>query len=109
GRVGVAIFFCLSGYLIAQSLRSDDWRRAFPVKRALRLYPLFIVSVLGVLLVYQRPFSTVEALANLTMLPSFFGQPQYLELYWTLETEIVFYALFYSLKLCGLVEQPKSL
>lgn len=46
GTLGVWIFFCISGYLIAQSLtRSRDYRTYF-VKRSLRIFPALITDLL---------------------------------------------------------------
>ena len=109
GRVGVVIFFALSGYLIARSLNAKDWRISFPIKRFFRLYPLFLASALGVLWIYGESYPAATVAANLTLLPSFFQQPELLELYWTLQTEVVFYALFFFLKLSGALERRRSL
>ena len=50
GRIGVVIFFALSGYLIARSLEGPDWRVSFLIKRTFRLYPIYIFSILSALL-----------------------------------------------------------
>ncbi|HWE34658.1 MAG TPA: acyltransferase [Solirubrobacteraceae bacterium] len=46
GTVGVFVLFALSGYLLAASLEDDRRQTAFWIKRALRLWPGLIVSVL---------------------------------------------------------------
>jgi peptidoglycan/LPS O-acetylase OafA/YrhL len=46
GGLGVAIFFCISGYLIAQSWHRDPRLFAFLTKRALRILPALVVVVL---------------------------------------------------------------
>nr|WP_314491821.1 acyltransferase [uncultured Pseudomonas sp.] len=52
GRVGVALFFMITGFLFWDRLsrqgRSFDWR-AFAVSRAFRLYPLYLPLVVAVL------------------------------------------------------------
>ncbi len=98
GRVGVVLFFLLSGYLIAQSLHSDDWRTRFPIKRFFRIYPLFFASILVAWAASGFNVKAETLLANLTMLPSLFGQPELIQLYWTLETEVLFYLLIYGFK-----------
>lgn len=46
GSLGVAIFFCLSGYLITQSLfRSSSYKTYF-IKRSLRIFPALILDLL---------------------------------------------------------------
>jgi peptidoglycan/LPS O-acetylase OafA/YrhL len=47
GDIGVIIFFVISGYLITLSWKRDPFIRNFFVKRILRIYPGFIVVVLG--------------------------------------------------------------
>ena len=108
GRVGVVLFFLLSGYLIAQSLHSDDWRTRFPVKRFFRIYPLFFASLLAALAATGFNVETETLLANLTMLPSLFGQPELIPLYWTLETEVLFYLLIYGFKASGLADRKQG-
>jgi peptidoglycan/LPS O-acetylase OafA/YrhL len=95
GRVGVVIFFALSGYLIAGSLEGADWRTAFPVKRFFRLFPIYLFSMGIVLLVMDVRWDVLTVLANLTMLPTFLGRQEMMGLYWTLQTEVVFYGVIY--------------
>jgi peptidoglycan/LPS O-acetylase OafA/YrhL len=95
GRIGVVIFFALSGYLIARSLEGPGWKISFPIKRAFRLYPIYVFSILSVLLLMGPQWDFYRLLANLTMVPTLFGQEEYLGLYWTLQTEVIFYAVFY--------------
>ena len=102
GRVGVVIFFGLSGYLIAKSLEKDNWKVAFPIKRALRLYPIYLASILAVLFLIDPDWSPARLLANVTMVPTLFGQIEYMGLYWTLQTEVIFYAIFYLVAWMGL-------
>jgi len=95
GRIGVVIFFALSGFLIARSLEGPGWKISFPIKRAFRLYPIYVFSILSVLLLMGPQWDFSRLLANLTMVPTLFGQEEYLGLYWTLQTEVIFYAVFY--------------
>ncbi|HEY0105010.1 MAG TPA: acyltransferase, partial [Rhizomicrobium sp.] len=52
GTLAVAVFFVLSGYVIAESLRRDPRPGAFLRKRALRIYPALTVVVLCTVFVY---------------------------------------------------------
>lgn len=95
GRVGVVIFFALSGYLIAGSLEDADWRSSFPIKRIFRLYPIYLFSMGVVLVLIDAHWDVPTILANLTMLPTFLGRAEMMGLYWTLQTEVVFYLIIY--------------
>ncbi len=46
GRLGVEIFFVVSGYLVSASWRSDPNRVRFAARRALRIFPGLIVVVI---------------------------------------------------------------
>jgi len=95
GRVGVVLFFALSGFLIAKSLEGENWKFSFPLKRFFRLYPIYIVSIISALLLMNPRWDPLLLLANLTMLPTLFGQDELMGLYWTLQTEVIFYGVFY--------------
>ena len=45
-RIGLDLFFCISGYLIYDSWLRDPQFRVFVAKRALRIFPALIVCVL---------------------------------------------------------------
>lgn len=102
GRVGVVIFFALSGYLIAGSLEESDWRTSFPIKRIFRLYPIYLFSMGAVLVLIDAHWDVPTILANLTMLPTFLGRAEMMGLYWTLQTEVVFYLIIYLAAFLGL-------
>lgn len=99
GRIGVVAFFLISGFVIPYSLRADRPApiTTFAIKRLLRIYPAYWLSVpLGVLTTYWlwgRPFGLGDFLVNLTLLQDFFGVQAAEGLYWTLLVELVFYAL----------------
>ena len=49
GLVGVAVFFTISGLLMSDLIqRSDPWR--FLAHRIVRIYPLYLLAVAGLLL-----------------------------------------------------------
>lgn len=96
GRLGVMIFFAISGFVICRSFGGprEGGGRRFLIKRFCRLYPAFWVSMLGGIwacwLTAEVP--TLPALAaNATMAPGWLGQPRVLGVYWTLEIELLFY------------------
>ncbi len=53
GKIGVLIFFVISGYLIAASLRKSPDLASFYAKRISRIWPLFIAATLFVTLAMQ--------------------------------------------------------
>ena len=103
GRIGVVIFFAISGFVICRSLNGNriEGSKKFIIRRFLRLYPAFWVSIpLGLFSMwwlYDKPFGWNIIAANLTMLPELLGEPSAIPLYWTLETELAFYILCWIL------------
>ena len=104
GRTGVVLFFLISGFSVASSLRQTaDGVGRFAIRRFFRLYPLFWFSVLLTVVFLQPtqwPFSAAIA-ANLTMLPELLGMTQLLGIYWTLETEMISYTVAALLLVSG--------
>ena len=118
GRIGVILFFAISGFVIPSSLRAvgnqttPDALRVFFIRRVFRLYPAYWVSVVAAALLglfLMTPFSPQTVLLNLTMIQSVFGAPDVLGLYWTLRLELIFYiacALLFTFKV---LQQPRWL
>ena len=116
GHVGVVLFFAISGFVIYGSLarrRPENAGRVFALSRFFRLYPAYWVSVLAGLIVLWRlpgvPTPWTLIAANATMLPGLFGQPRVMGLYWTLETELIFYALCWGLYRSGAMARAWTL
>lgn len=99
GRWAVTLFFIISGFVIPSSLRGPRWPalRKFVVRRFWRLYPAFWLSVVAgavcCVWMWGDSMSPARWLANLTMVPSWFGQQPVMGPYWTLSIELIFYAL----------------
>lgn len=112
GRSAVALFFAISGYVIIGSLKGPIIAGSFQfwVRRLFRLYPAFWVSIpVGLLVIYlfnNHTVSTEMIEANLSMLPKFFGQDNIIGVYWTLETELIFYFLCWLLFLMNFHTKP---
>jgi peptidoglycan/LPS O-acetylase OafA/YrhL len=113
GRVGVVLFFAISGFVIPSSLKGSrrDGTRTFLIRRFFRLYPVFWVSILAALLpigLVAWPASPAAVAANFSMIPDVFGF-QYLQgVYWTLEIELIFYAICLLLFWCRLVDRAHT-
>ena len=115
GRLGVLLFFAVSGFVIQASLRGprEHAGRRFVIARFFRLYPAYWLSLgLGLLVFWQcrgQTFGPALILANATMLPRLLRAPLVLGVYWTLETELAFYALCWALWRGGWLENRRVL
>ena len=99
GKIAVTIFFAVSGFVIPFSIfkyRKKALLR-FSISRVFRLYPAYWLSIpFGLIVLFgfqHRPISTLLVVSNLTMLQQFFGLPDILGTYWTLQIELIFYFL----------------
>jgi len=112
GRIGVIIFFAISGYVIPSSLdpADPDAGRVFLIRRFFRLFPAYWLSIpLGLAALwwlYGHDFPLRDALLNFTMAPSLFGATAVIGLYWTLAYELGFYAMCLVLWRLGLLARP---
>lgn len=99
GLIGVAIFFAISGYLMAEILpKVDPWR--FLLHRVVRIYPIFLIVLLSLLLVRRR-LGEVDFWA-VTLVPVGEGRIYYLGIEWTLLFETTFYVFLFLCSLLGL-------
>lgn len=108
GRVGVILFFLISGFLIPHSLKHGTRPIAkFAVSRFFRLYPLYWVSLAAGLAIFpllsETPYTAKQIAANVTMVAELFGQEYVIALYWTLFVELLFYLLCAALFAVGLL------
>jgi peptidoglycan/LPS O-acetylase OafA/YrhL len=128
GRMGVAAFFLVSGFVIPYSLERANSLKSFWVSRIFRLYPIFWFSLLvivgfhlcgnDVIMGDYSPQSwdwKKVLLINATMLQQFVPPalarymaiggdhvPNAIALYWTLTLELVFYVICSALFALGL-------
>ena len=109
GRIGVVLFFAISGFVIPSSLRGErlDACRTFLIKRLFRLFPLYWLSIpFGLLTswtIWGREISATAIAWNLSMVQEAAGYPSIQGLYWTLQTELVFYGVCVLLFFVGLL------
>jgi peptidoglycan/LPS O-acetylase OafA/YrhL len=102
GTAGVMLFFLVSGYIIPASLERHGSLRRFWVSRLARLYPLYlVVGVLVVLVLPLDPYLAAHpataAVAHATMLPHLLGVPLVTPVVWTLTFEMAFYLIVAAL------------
>jgi len=116
GGNGVAIFFALSGFVIAHSIRGDTitpgYIGRFALRRSIRLDPAYWLSIaffLGIaaLSAFVKheafvPPTTGQLAANMTYTQLFLNQPSINVVYWTLCYEVQFYLV---LVLCIMAAQ----
>ncbi|MFY8201788.1 MAG: acyltransferase family protein [Pirellula staleyi] len=105
GHFGVAIFFVLSGFVIAHSLRDAKvdgrYLGRFMLRRSIRLDPPYFFSIVLVVglawlsaRIKQEPYSfpsTSSVIAHLLYIPSLLQFPLINPVYWTLCYEVQFY------------------
>jgi len=108
GHFGVAIFFVLSGFVIAHSLRDAKvdgrYLGRFMLRRSIRLDPPYFASIVLVVglawlsaRIKQEPYafpSTSVVIAHLLYIPSLLQFPLINPVYWTLCYEVQFYLVF---------------
>jgi len=115
GKVGVIVFFAISGMVIPFSLlrTSNHPVRHFVISRFSRLYPVYWCSIPAGVFAYwflqgdDVALSTV--LFNVSMLQQFFLVENVMGLYWTLQVELIFYGLCVVIFLLGWLGKPKKL
>jgi peptidoglycan/LPS O-acetylase OafA/YrhL len=107
GKIGVVLFFIISGFIIPQSLQEGGSNLRFWIRRFFRLYPAYWLTV-GVTAVYVHVkdldlYQPSDFLINLTMLQGFFSCPHVLGVFWTLHLELIFYIACSCLHAMGLL------
>ncbi len=111
GKVGVVIFFFISGFVVPYSLIGKDGREGivqFSKSRFFRLFPVYWLSILvGGLVVWPYVHGTepdvLTYIVNLTMNQAVFGVDHIVGVYWTLQIEIIFYVLVAALFYFGVL------
>ncbi|MGQ9427571.1 acyltransferase family protein [Gilvimarinus sp. F26214L] len=100
GYLGVNFFFMLSGFVILWTAERSDWIE-FCISRFSRLYPTFWVcmsiTVFYVWFTSAEIPSLYEFMANATMAAGYLGADYIDGVYWTLQVELKFYLLIFTL------------
>lgn len=109
GNFGVVLFFLVSGFIIPVSLERHNSLQRFWIQRVFRLYPLYWVSLAGILFLsyfgigpgpraITMPTSVI--VTNALLVQPLFGHTQVFSLYWTLLYELMFYWIMTFAFLC---------
>lgn len=111
GYLGVELFFLISGFVIFMTIEQVNTSKEFIVKRFVRLYPTYWLSILIttiVILLFGLPkmqFSIKDFLLNLTMIQDVVNPILHTKhidgVYWSLAAELLFYGfilLLFQLK-----------
>lgn len=115
GKVGVLIFFAISGIVIPYSLSKGGTNpiKRFVVSRLARLYPIYWLSIPAGIFAYwylqDKVISYETILINITMLQQFILVENVMGLYWTLQIELIFYGLCVLLYFIKWLDAPKKL
>lgn len=91
GRIGVAGFFLISGYLAVMSLQRRSAKQ-FVLNRFLRLYPIYWLILLLSYLLFPH-CGLKELLWNFTMFEEFVGYETFLGASWMLPIMVMFFLL----------------
>ncbi|MFT4151158.1 MAG: acyltransferase family protein, partial [Paracoccaceae bacterium] len=93
GKIGVVIFFFISGYLVIPSAARDGAAGRFLIKRLFRLYPLYWLSLAWAFMLWPGELSPAGWIANLTMAQQLLGFDNAIDVYWTLTIEFCLYVI----------------
>ncbi len=132
GQVGVALFFVISGYCIAGAAYSVATSKknvfAYFKDRVVRIYPPYVATCVFALLLGQlikwaashhfvpmpnhmrdssEGSQTLFIFSNLTLTQHYFHQDRLMEIFWSLEYEIAFYAIVGVLSFSALLVARK--
>ena len=112
GGAGVLVFFLVSGYIITHVLERER-APEFLIRRALRIYPLYIAAVLGEFALLHAQGRAPDAgvlPGQISLLGDWLGTPYALGgVEWTLRLEVMFYLLMAALRAAGLARWRGSL
>lgn len=100
GIYGVAVFFAISGYLMSNLIQIQN-PVEFLVWRCLRIYPLFIVATMAVMIAHPKIWAEYN-LASMSLAP--IGETKYPlgKIEWTLVYEVFFYIALFGVSAIGL-------
>ena len=110
GKLGVDLFFIISGFVILMTISRANSVLDFVVSRVSRIYPVYWVAIIFTFAVLKiaNLWPTGETgkpalLLNFTMLQRFFSIQSVDGVYWSLQYELLFYGLMIGVLVVGLI------
>ncbi len=116
GKMGVELFFLISGFVIFMGLESDSNCKNFIINRFSRLYPTYWAALISVFVIdfffafRNNNFTDVSIytfITNFTMFHFYFKTHEIIDTAWTLIVEMLFYILIIILVIFKLLEKIK--
>jgi peptidoglycan/LPS O-acetylase OafA/YrhL len=107
GKIGVVVFFFVSGYVIPYSLNNRTLGE-FAKTRFFRLYPAYWLSIILSVILIGVP-SLLVVITNVTMFQKFVGVADLNVGYWTLQIELIFYMICAVLHYKGLLYHNRTI
>ena len=110
GGYGVFVFFLVSGYIVPASLERKGSVRSFWLSRLFRLYPLYLVAMAGMVLLWGLGIGSLNGMASdpvsaagadVFMMQSVLWAPTMPNVVWSLAYEMVFYLMLTALFVTG--------
>jgi peptidoglycan/LPS O-acetylase OafA/YrhL len=101
GKLGVDLFFVISGFVITMTTLRSTTAVEFAAKRAARLYPAFVVasllvfSILSIFDPLKLRVTPTDLLVNFTMIAGDLGFKYVDGVFWTLAVEVKFYVFVF--------------
>lgn len=93
GRIGVVVFFMITGYLTIQSRGSKNTKQ-YLFNRFMRMYPVYwILLILTWLLNYNEDGSIVNLIANATLFQEFLGFECIIGASWMMPIQVCYFIL----------------
>lgn len=116
GQLGVMLFFACSGFIIPVTIARSKSVKNFWTSRFFRIYPLYLASLAiafflkkVAIYTYGNLLTKKDWLLNFTMLQNIFKYKNAVELYWTLNLEIIFYIIITVLFILKLSKYPQAI
>lgn len=103
GRLGVFLFFLISGFVVPFSIKGDRPLQRFAISRAARLLPALWLSI-AIMLAFESATPGI-IMANMAMIARPLGLPELAGAYWTLSYELAFYLAVAALFSLGLLRR----
>lgn len=115
GALGVEVFFGISGFVILMTLERSRTAGDFLVSRFSRLYPAYwtclalTYAAMAFWPLPGREVAPLDALVDITMWQEVLGFRHVDGVYWSLQVELIFYALMLAIYLAGWLRHVRVL